>query len=235
MTAQLPSRRIALAGAFATLALAGCSSTKKSDTSDDSDASTRLKAAQDVMAKTAGYHVKLTSSGTPDQESSLKSGEGDVVNSPQSFKGTVTANTGGSDVKAEVISIEKESWVKPGFSSKYIAVNLDDMGVPLPSSLFNASKGLPALPVLSKDMKKTGEKLVGGEKVTTYKGTLDGPSAAKAMGFGKTRGDYTVEVGLTDSDELRTMIITGPFFDSADATYTIDISKYDQKVDIKQP
>ena len=31
------------------------------------------------------------------------------------------------------------------------------------------------------------------------------------------------------------MIITGPFFDSADATYTIDISKYDQKVDIKQP
>ena len=45
----------------AVLALAGCSSTKKSDTSDDSDASTRLKAAQDVMAKTAGYHVKLTS------------------------------------------------------------------------------------------------------------------------------------------------------------------------------
>ncbi|WP_214291762.1 hypothetical protein, partial [Escherichia coli] len=104
-----------------------------------------------------------------------------------------------------------------------------------PTSLFNATSGIPAMPLMSKDMKRSGEKLVGGEKVTTYKGTLDGPSAAKAMGFGKTRGDYTVEVGLTDSDEVRTMIITGPFFDSADATYTIDISKYDQKVDIKQP
>lgn len=235
MTAQLPSRRIALAGAFATLALAGCSSTKKSDTSDDSDASTRLTAAQDVMAKTAGYHVKLTSSGTPDQESSLKSGEGDVVNSPQSFKGTVTANTGGSDVKAEVISIEKESWVKPGFSSKYIAVNLDDMGVPLPSSLFNASKGLPALPVLSKDMKKTGEKLVGGEKVTLFKGTVDGPTATKAMGFGRTRKNYTVEVGLNDKNEMRSMSINGSFFDSSDATYNLEMSKFGQKATISKP
>lgn len=236
MTAQLPSRRIAIAGAFAAMALAGCSSTKNSDdSSGGDDAMKRLKAAQNLMAKTPGYHVKLTSSGTPDQESSLKSGEGDVVNSPKSFKGTVTANTGGNDIKADVVSIEKESWVKPGFSPKYISVDLTDMGVPLPSSLFNASSGLPALPLLSKDMKKSGEKLVAGQKVTLFKGTVAGPAATKAMGFGRTRKDYTVEVGLNDKNEMLSMSINGSFFDSADATYNLEMSKYGQKVTVSKP
>ena len=235
MTAQLPSRRIAIAGAFATFALAGCSSTKKSDTSDDSDASTRLKAAQDVMAKTAGYHVKLTSSGTPDQESSLKSGEGDVATSPAAFKGKVTANTGGTDVGADVVSIGKQSWVKPGVSAKFFAIDLADMGVPLPSQLYAAKTGLPALPTLSKDMKATGEKLVGGEKVTTYKGTVAGPAAIKAMGFGRSRADYVVEVGLDAKNQMRSMTIKGSFFDSADATYHLEMSQFGHKPAITKP
>lgn len=236
MTAPLPSRRIALAGVFASVALAGCSSTKKSDTSSDgADVRKRLEAARDVMAKTSSYHVKLTSSGTPDEESSLKSGEGDVTNTPKAFQGTVTANTGGNDVKADVVSIEKESWVKPGFSPKYISVDVADMGVPLPSALFNASTGLPSLPLLSKDMKKSGEKLVAGQKVTLFKGTVAGAAATKALGFGRARKDYTVEVGLNDKNETLSMSISGSFFDSGDATYDLEMSKYGQKVTIAKP
>lgn len=237
MTSHMPTRRSVMTAALASVALTACSSAKKSDSNASSgeDVTKRLKAAQDKIGKTSGYHTKVTCSAAPKDEPALKAGEGDVVNSPAAFKGDVTASTQGNEIRAGIISIGDKNWVKPSFSPKYLTVNLKSLGVPSPTSLFNATSGIPAMPLMSKDMKRSGEKLVGGEKVTTYKGTLDGPSAAKAMGFGKTRGDYTVEVGLTDSDELRTMIITGPFFDSADATYTIDISKYDQKVDIKQP
>lgn len=237
MTSSMLTRRSVVTAALASVALTGCSSAKKSSTSASSgeDVTKRLKAAQDKITKTSGYHTKVTCSAAPKDEPALKTGEGDVVNSPAAFKGDVTASTQGNEFKVGIVSIGDKNWVKPGFSPKYMSVNLTSLGVPSPTSLFNATSGLPALPLMSKDMKKSGEKLVGGEKVTTYKGTVDGPTAAKAMGFGKTRADYTVEVGLTDSDEVRTMIITGPFFDTADATYTIDVSKYDQKVTITKP
>ena len=114
------------------------------------------------------------------------------------------------------------------FTVRYLGEKLGFTQFLSPMLMMPALISLPCVLAVTSPLKAAGE-------LTTYKGTLDGPSAAKAMGFGKTRGDYTVEVGLTDSDEVRTMIITGPFFDSADATYTIDISKYDQKVEIKQP
>lgn len=233
MNSQLPSRRLALAGAFATIALAGCSSSSGSKGSGDP--SKRLKAAQSKLGSTSGYHVKLTSKGTPDQESSLAAGEGDVVPSPSSFKGTVTANTGGNHIKADVVGIGNDSWVKTPSMRSFMKVDLGDMGVPQPGKLFSTQSGFPALLTASTDMKESGEKLVDGEKVTIFKGTVEGGTVTKALDFGKDRSVYTVEAGLNGSDELRTMTITGPFFASADATYTLDFSKYGQKVSITKP
>lgn len=237
MNAHLPSRRLALAGAFSAVVLAGCSSAKDPDSSSSGgeDVQKRLKSAQSKLGSTAGYHVKLTSSGTPDQETSLKSGEGDVVTSPASFKGKVTANTGGKDVNLEVVSIGDENWVKPGFSPKYVSFDPADVGVPAPTKLFSATNGLPALSTLSKDMKKSGEKLVNGEKVTLFKGTVEAVTATKALNFGRTTKEYTVEVGLTEKDEMRSMTINGPFFDFSDVTYNLELTKYGQKVTITKP
>ena len=68
-----------------------------------------------------------------------------------------------------------------------------------------------------------------------FKGTVDGPTATKAMGFGRTRKDYTVEVGLNDKNEMRSMSINGSFFDSSDATYNLEMSKFGQKATISKP
>lgn len=233
MTAQLPSRRIALAGVFASLALAGCSSDKKSG---GSDGTKRYATAQKKLAETAGYHVKVTSKDVPDDGSNLIGGEGDVVTKPASFKGKVTINTSGNQLTADVVSIEKSSWVKQGSIMKgYLEVDTADMGVPNPSALFSAQAGLPALPTKASELKESGQKLVDGEKVTMFKGTVKGADAVKLLKFGGSRADYTVEVGLTDKDELRVLTVTGPFFDAGNGTYTANFSNYGQKKTISQP
>ena len=47
--------------------------------------------------------------------------------------------------------------------------------------------------------------------------------------------DYTVEVGLNDKNEMRSMSINGSFFDSSDATYNLEMSKFGQKATISKP
>ena len=236
MTHALPTRRLALAGLFASIALTGCSSTSGGGESGSDDGAKRYANAQKKLAGTSSYHVTVSSKGIPSDTSSLESGEGDVVNKPQSFEGSVKVNTGGSRVDATIVTVDKTSWVKsPLLGNTYREFTPSDFGVPEPSALFNANRGIPALPTKSKDLKKTGEKLVNGDKVTMFKGTVSGADAVAAMNFGRPRANYTVEVGLTSADELRVMTVTGPFFDAGDATYTLNFTNYGQKKTISKP
>lgn len=236
MNASLPSRRAVVVSAVAALALTGCSSTSNKGADSSDDGSKRYAEALNKLSETTGYHVVVTSKGTPNDTSSLESGEGDVVNKPAAFQGKVKVNTGGNRIDAEIISIEKTSWAKMALlGPNYREFTPADVGVPSPVDLFSTAKGLPVLPTKAKDLKKTGEKLVGGEQVTMFKGTVSGTDAVSAMNFGRPRADYTVEVGLTGSNEMRVLTMTGPFFDAVDATYTLNFSKYGQKKTITKP
>ena len=235
MNAQLPSRRLALAGVIVSLALTGCSSTKESD-AGSGDAKTRYAQAQTKFEQTPGYHIKVVGKGLPNDGSFLQTADGDVVTNPASFAGKVGVLTSGQRIDADVINIGAKSWVKQGTAMKnYMEFNTSDFGVPNPSALFSAKSGIPALPAMSKDLKETGQKLVNGEKVTMFKGSVEANAAAKAMSFGTARSNYTVEVGLTGSNEVRTMTVSGPFFDAADGSYTLDFSNFGQKKTISQP
>ena len=237
MNAHPSTRRMAVAGFLASLALAGCSSTQdKGASAGSDDGAKRFKTAQQKLQKTSGYHVKLTGADVPEDGSVFKAGEGDVVNKPASFGGKVTVKTGGNQIDADVIAIDKQTWVKQGTAMKnYMPFDTASVGVPSPAALFSATNGIPALPAKASHVSKTGEKLVDGQQVTMFKGTVDGATAVKAMSFGRPRSDYTVEFGLTGADELRVLTVTGPFFDTGNATYTLNFSNYGQNKKITKP
>lgn len=237
MNESLPSRRLVAAGLLSALALTACSSTKSDSTSESgSDGKERYARAQKNLETTAGYHVKLTGKNVPSDGSNLEGGEGDVVTKPMSFQGKVTVNTSGNQLSADVISIEDTSWANMGnLMPTYMKVDTADMGVPRPSQLFSATRGIAALPAACKELKKASEKLVDGEKVTMYTGTLDAATATKTLGFGTPSGNYTIDVGLNAKDQLKTLTVTGAFFDAGSGSYTVTYSNYGQHKTISKP
>lgn len=242
MTSRLASRRTVLTAALGSLALAGCSSTSGSSkngasgTNGSADPGKRLANAQKLLASSTGYHVKL-SSNLPSSfaENGIGQGEGDVTPNPSAFKGKVVVLALGSSVNADVICIGDSTWYKTGIQSSYAEFDTSKYGVPQPSRLFSASNGLPALLTKSTNLKVTGKKLVAGQQATMFTGTLDASLVPATIGFGRSRGPYTLVVGLDDQDQPLTMTLTGPFYDSTDASYTIETSKFGEKPSITKP
>ena len=52
----------------------------------------------------------------------------------------------------------------------------------------------------------------GSEVLSTIKGSLPGKAVTDLFLIGDSSGTFSVTYGLTDSQELRQVVITGPFF-----------------------
>lgn len=233
MTSLQMARRSLLVGSSA-LFVAACSS-KSSSSASSSQGLDRYRAAQNKLAAVSSYHVKMTSSGVPTQESSLSGGEGDVVIKTSAFSGTAQVNTVGRAFNAGIVSIGTAMWARLNNKGNYIRFDPSLLHVPAPSSLFGARTGVLAVPGLSADLKAAGTRVVDGQKLDIYRGTVDPVKATKALGFGQSRTNYTVEVGINSSDEIHVITVQGPFFASANATYTVTFSKFGEKVTITAP
>ena len=53
--------------------------------------------------------------------------------------------------------------------------------------------------------------------------------------LGDGTGTFTVSYGLTDSGELRTATLVGPFFEGVEATYLLNLTDYGVPVEISRP
>ncbi len=66
-------------------------------------------------------------------------------------------------------------------------------------------------------------------------GTLPGSSIEDLFHLGDGTGTYAVSYGLTDTDQLRTATLTGPFFPGVQATYVVTLTDYGKPVEITSP
>ena len=53
--------------------------------------------------------------------------------------------------------------------------------------------------------------------------------------LGDGTGTFAVSYGITESDQLRTATLTGPFFPPAEATYLLTLTDYGAPVEITSP
>jgi lipoprotein LprG len=76
----------------------------------------------------------------------------------------------------------------------------------------------------------------GSEVLSTIKGSLPGKAVTDLFLIGDSSGTFSVTYGLTDSQELRQVVITGPFFGAGTtSTYTLTLDQYGQPVTISKP
>ncbi|NUQ32858.1 MAG: LppX_LprAFG lipoprotein, partial [Dermatophilaceae bacterium] len=97
-------------------------------------------------------------------------------------------------------------------------------------------KGLTTLLTATTSPAVGGQTRQGSEVLTTIKGTVPGKAVTDLFLIGDSNGSFTATYGLTDAQELRQVVIAGPFFGAGSAsTYTLTLDQYGQPVTITKP
>ena len=231
-----PMRRRTLLSA-ATLALTvaatGCSG------EDEPAAATpqeQLAAAQEIFDKADAVTIALTSTGVPTDQNGVRSAtgtgviDGDTIKFAGDFEGRV------AEISATVgiICIGADAYMKM-FTPDYTPVDLDDLGAPNPTTFFAPETGISSLIAATSDVAAGGRLREGREILREVTGTLPGEKIEALLRLGGPGRTFDVTYGLTDTNELRTAVVKGEFFDGVESTYTLLLTDYGKAMPIDTP
>ncbi len=218
--------------------LPACSGSEGTKPAGATPAEVMANAAQ-KLDETSGVDLTLTSAGLPTSASGflLVGGSGTAIH-PDSFQGRLQIKALGMTADAEVIATGGKVWINnallgPGFQE----VDPAKYGVPDPAQLLAPEGGIPDLLPATAELEE-GESIRGGvdnkDVLTEYTGVLTQAQIDKVLGMGT--GDFKVRYEVDQKGYLRTVEVTGVFYDGEPAvTYTVDITKYDVTKAITAP
>jgi lipoprotein LprG len=198
-------------------------------------AAQQLAAAKAQVDAAKSMHLTLRSSGIPATLNGALGADGSGTHAP-AFKGTLDARISGFEAKVDVVAIDKLLYVKLPFTTQFVQVDPKTYNAPDPAQLFATQTGITSLLTVTTNLVQ-GEKIrVGPEVLTTITGTLPGASVAKLLNIGDATKTFKVTYAITDpGGELRTVTMTGPFYQGATSTYTLTLDKYGAPVEISKP
>ena len=227
----------AFAGALAlgvVLALTACSSDApevpaQSPTEQLAAAKTAFDAAKTVQ-------LDLSSRDVPPRENGVTAakGSGVISTTEPAFQGTITGTIKGLAGTIEVVAIGETAYLK-FFTPDYKETDLDTLNAPNPAMFFDPATGISSLLPQTANPKDDGQTRSGQEVLTKISGTLPGPTIEKLFHLGDGTGTFAVSYGITDSDQLRTATLKGPFFPGSEATYVLVLTAYGAPVEITRP
>lgn len=229
----------------ATLALTGCSGSSGSassgaGTSGGSDGGTTPRAtlvkAKKTLDDTSGVHIKLSSDKIPSKANGLINGEGDGSHAP-AFKGSIRVRIPvAGAITVPVLAVDGKVWAKTPLDSKMAKIDPKQFGAPDPAQIFAKDGGFSSVLLATTSPKFGGKKRDGKDIVQTVTGTLPGKALQKSLNFGDSTETYDAVYQITDKGELRSAKLTGAFYKgSNDTSYTVEFSKYGEKVSVKAP
>ena len=223
-----------LAAALAAV-LTGCSSSPEEPEPTRESAEQLLGDAKSQLDEAASVHLSVASSEVPSSASGLIGGEGVGTHAP-AFQGTFQAKLSGAQANVEVVSLGGTVWAKLPFTPAFVEVEPDTFGIPDPASLLSTESGLTSLLPATQNPSIGPDKREGSDVLTTIDGTLPGAKISGLLGVGDPNGSFQVDYGLVaESNQLRTVDLTGPFFDGATSTYSLTLDRYGEPVDIQAP
>ena len=225
----------AAAAALCALSLASCSSDPEGTSPTELTAAQQLAAAKAKVDAAPSVHLKLDSANVPDGSSGVVSADG-WGKHPPAFKGTFKVALQGIQADAEITSLDGEVYAKLPLIPGTNKIDPATFGLPDPAVLFAPDKGLTTLltattsPVVGDKVRK------GSEVLTTVSGKLPGAAVADLFLIGDRNGTFDASYALTDSQELRQVTLTGPFFGpGTTSTYTLTLDQYGKPVTITKP
>jgi lipoprotein LprG len=212
-----------------------------SDAGDPAPGQTQLSPAQRLAAAKAkvdaapSVHLKLASADVPQGATGVVSADG-WGKHPPAFKGTFKVTLNGVQADAEITSLEGKVYAKLPLIPGTQEIDPKAFSLPDPAMLFSTDKGLTTL-LTATGSPAAGEQVrQGAEVLTTIKGTVPGKAVTDLFLVGDGNGSFTATYGLTDAQELRQVVLTGPFFGAGStSTYTLTLDQYGQPVTITKP
>jgi lipoprotein LprG len=218
------------------LALTGCSG-------DGDDAEGRrelppaqaLDAARDRLVSSPAVNFTLASEGLPSTAVGVSAAKGTGLFTPPSFKGTLNATIGGVTGAVDVIAVEQDVYMK-FFTPGYVEIDPKDYGAPNPARLFDTQTGVTSLVDKTSGLARGAEQRDGSDVLGTFTGTVPGSAVADLFVIGDRSGTFEITYGVTDTDqELRKVVLVGPFYAGSTATYTLHLKRLAEPVAIARP
>ena len=227
-------RRSVLAVAGLALVLAGCSG---ADPAEPQQSPTeQLAAAKSVFDTAKTVQLDLSSRDVPPRENGVTAaqGAGVIDDTEPKFQGTITGTIKGLAGTIDVIAIGESAYLK-FFTPDYKETDLDTLNAPNPAMFFDPATGISALLPQTVDPEDDGQTRSGKEVLTKISGTLPGSTVEDLFHLGDGTGTFTVSYGITETDQLRTATLKGPFFPGVEATYLLVLTDYGAPVEITRP
>lgn len=227
----------AVLSALCVVTVASCSSDPEGSTPSQSQLSPaqQLAAAKTKVDAAPSVHLALASSGVPDGASGVVSADG-WGKHPPAFKGTFKVSLKGVQADAEITSLDGEVYAKLPLIPGTNKIDPKTFGLPDPAVLFSPDQGLTTLLTATTSPVAGDQVRQGSEVLSTITGSLPGKVVTDLFLIGDSSGTFQATYGLTDSQELRRVVITGPFFGAgSSSTYTLTLDQYGQPVTITKP
>ena len=196
----------------------------------------QLAAAKTAFDTAKSVQLDLTSRDVPPRENGVTQakGAGVISTTEPKFQGTITGTIKGLGGTIDVIAIGETAYLK-FFTPDYKKTDLNTLNAPNPAMFFDPATGISALLPQTVNPKADGQTRSGQEVLTKISGTLPGSTVADLFHLGDGTGTFAVSYGITDSDQLRTATLKGPFFPGVEATYVLVLTDYGAPVEITRP
>jgi lipoprotein LprG len=222
----------AVAGLVAVLFLAsGCSGGEPAP----EDPSAVLAEAKTHLDETPGVELALSTDELPAGVDGLKAATGVGTHAP-AFQGTVELIINDLAVEVPVIAVDGQVFAKLPFTNKYSEIDPAEYGAPDPALLMDPDAGLSSWLTRATEVQRDGQVRQGDAVLTSYTGSLPGRVVARSIPGARSNGDFQVTFNLDDGGELRSLKVSGPFYeDAGEVEYTAEFSKYGTEKDISRP
>lgn len=213
------------------LVVAGCSGSE-----DSADPAELLDLTRETLTATDSVRFALTSEDVPDGATALLGGEGDAAR-PDSFAGDLDVTISGIAATVSVISVDGTLYAQLPFTEGFTATDPATIGIADPGELLAADSGITSLLAAATDPVDGGESRVGDTVVRQVEVEIPASAVGDVLTAADESGTFSTVLGIDpDTGQLRSAEITGPFLATdVDSVYTIELSDYDEPVEITAP
>jgi lipoprotein LprG len=214
-------------------AVAGCSG--DSNEAPERSPAEQLAAAAARLEKSRSVTFTLESEGFPPRAVGVTAAKGTGRFAPPSFKGTLNATVGGVTGAVDVIAVEQDVFMK-FFTPGYNKIDPATYGAPNPAQIFNPETGVTSLIDQTTAPTEKGRVRDGADVLTSISGTVPGDAVADLFVVGQRSSTFEITYGITESgDELRKVVLVGPFYAGTTSTYTLRLEELESAVEITRP
>jgi lipoprotein LprG len=201
-----------------------------------SDPATLLHQAKQVVDSAPSAHFALTSSPVTGSGPFITGGSGDMKR-PNSFTGSLSVDFSGLSLSIQVVAIGGVFYAQLPTSTSFQKTDPTAYGFGDPSTFLDPNHGLSNLLTICTQPSLGSDDRNNGEELHEVNCSLPGSAVASLLTDAAPSQAVSATFGIaTTTNQLRKVVLTGPFYMGAGTTtFTLIIDGYGKSVTITPP